>query len=54
MAILPGVLGPHTLRRTVPVSLGFDVGYLILDFGLLTTIMISNLPVQILPFIVSF
>ena len=31
MAVLPGVLGCHTLRRTIQVRLG-------LDFGFLTTI----------------
>jgi hypothetical protein len=38
MAVLPRVLVPHTLRRTVQVRLGFDLGFLILDLGFLTTI----------------
>ena len=38
MAILPGVLGCRTLRRTVQVRLGFDLGFGISDLGFLITI----------------
>ena len=38
MAVLPGVLGCQPLRRTVQVSLGFDLGFRISDLGFLTTI----------------
>ncbi|MDH3774442.1 MAG: hypothetical protein OET42_08930 [Deltaproteobacteria bacterium] len=38
MAVLPGVLGYRTLRRTVQVRLGLDLGFRILDFGFLTAI----------------
>jgi hypothetical protein len=38
MAVLPGVLGCRTLRRTVQVRLGFDFGSRISDLGFLTTI----------------
>ena len=36
-----------TLRRTIQVRLGFDFGSRISDRGFLTTLMISNLIVQI-------
>jgi hypothetical protein len=38
MDVLPGVLGYLTLRRTVQVRLGFDLGFRISDLGFLTTI----------------
>ena len=37
MAVLPGVLGCGTLRRTIQVRLGFDLGFRISDLGFLTT-----------------
>ena len=38
MAVLPGVLGCRSLRRTVQVRLGFDLGFGISDLGFLITI----------------
>ncbi|MEJ2232381.1 MAG: hypothetical protein P8X67_00515 [Syntrophobacterales bacterium] len=38
MAVLPGVLGCRTLRRTVQVRLGFDCRFGISDLGFFTAI----------------
>jgi len=38
MIVFPGVLGYRTLRRTVQVRLGFDLGFRISDLGFLTII----------------
>ena len=38
MAVLSGVLGCRTLRRSVQVRLGFDLGFGISDLGFLSTI----------------
>ena len=43
MSVLPGVLGCGTLRRTIQVSLGFDLGFRISDLGFLTTTTIDDI-----------
>jgi hypothetical protein len=54
MAVLPGVLWCRTLRRTVQVRLGFDLGFRISDLGFLSTINDIELTVQISSFVLWF